>query len=208
MCRIDARTSTRRTQGGSPERVGPPGRRIRGTRTAGALLLSSICAGCFFPRVGTPRGSLPTEEAASFAYGGWITLELYAGDQVSGELIAVGADSVYVLRAGTAELTAYPLLAILEAELVAYGPNTGGVGGWALLGTLGTASHGYYLLFSMPAWAITGSVATLSAARAGRIKHEFPDLDWRQFVPWAQFPQGLPRDLDRGSLTHAPATPP
>lgn len=174
---------------------------------AGVLLLTTVAAGCYFRGVGTPRGSLRPKEARSFAYGGWIELKLASGERTSGELIAIDADSVFLLRQTRPDVASYSLMDIREAELVAYGPDTSMLGMWAMLGSVGTLSHGYHSILSLPVWILTGTLATGSAARAGRIKQKAPYLDWRQFAVWARFPQGLPRDLDRDGLNHAAGRP-
>jgi hypothetical protein len=113
-----------------------------------------------------------------------------------GELLAVDRANVYVLPKGhgyrPAITVPVQLVEHVTVKLDDETTRTAGLGAWTFLGTLSTASHGYFLVFSAPAWLITGiSTTAVSAkgttnvpANAG----EIPAL-WQ----FARFPQGWPR---------------
>lgn len=131
----------------------------------------------------------------SSGFGGWINMTTLANETISGELIAVSSESLFV--AGE-KLIAVATADIASARMVAYDAQAGAMGGLAVLGTVSTISNGYFFVFTAPMWIIGGAVA------AGRRSHEpivdYPKQDWDQFAPFARFPQGLPPQLDRDAL--------
>ena len=157
------------------------------------LLLSSACF-----HTTAPKGWLPTAtEAQRDAYGGWIKLDYtVSGNRLAlhGELIAAAPDSVHVL---TSEgMVAVPTATVISGTLTTYDANYGGLRLWAIFGGVSTLSHGIGLVFTMPLWAIAGSVATASASKAPRVESTNPTL----LRMYARFPQGIPPGLDLRSL--------
>jgi hypothetical protein len=116
--------------------------------------------------------------------------------QAHGELLAVHADSLFVLSANS--LTAIPTAKTKKATLTVYDANVGPLVAWSVLGTLSTASHGAGLIISAPVWIIAGIAATSAQSHAPRIT--FPRKSWKEFRMYARFPTGLPPGLDRRSL--------
>ena len=165
--------------------------------TAGLLVLSG-CAGSHAPKDWLPRAVDATQEA----HGGWILLRLADESEHAGELIAVRADSLFVLEAD--ELRGYAHAQVEHALLTGYDSQAGTIRGWMLVGSLSTLSHGYGLVISLPAWLLVGSVATFSQAHAGRV--DVTTTTWEKARMYARFPQGLPAELDRTSLR--PRDPP
>jgi hypothetical protein len=120
-------------------------------------------------------------------------------------LIAVEKDSLQVLT--TTGLQSVPLAAARHIRLVGYETSAAQLTAWAILGGLSTPTHGWYLLFTAPAWAIGGVIAVRTEARAP-VFHE-------AMTRFARLPQGLPKDFDPRSLGpldsgvwHAPAATP
>lgn len=144
----------------------------------------------------TPDGWLvDAEEAARDPWGGWAVVEQPSTPRVAGELIAVHPDSVFLLPE-TGRLVGLDRAGLGEAVVVKYRPAT--LYPWALLGGVSTISNGAFLLFTAPMWAIGGVLATRSENVASRI--EIPPRPWEEAAPFARFPQGIPPDLDRGTL--------
>jgi hypothetical protein len=150
-----------------------------------------------------PRGWLaPAQDALSDPYGAWVELELpSAGKQVpsGGELIAVAFDSVFVLTTD-GEFHALARADVTRARVAYYSSQHGQLAAWTIIGSVATLSHGFFLVFSFPVWAIGGSVTTGGQSRApladvGENKHS-----WDAVTKYARFPQGLPSELDRGRL--------
>jgi len=64
-----------------------------------------------------------------------------------------------------------------------------------LAGSLSTASHGVYLLFTLPIWLITTAGASYAHSAAGYVRADYQkplaaEID--KIRKWARFPQGLP----------------
>ena len=176
---------------------------VRSARCRVAGLATLLCtAACFHTTA--PSGWLPrAPDVARDAYGGWIDLSLAAGGRVLGELIAAHDDTVFVLSGGS--LAAVANRDVVDGTLTAYDQPWGEIALWGGLGALATLSHGWWLIFTMPTWAISGTVAAASASRAPRgmavdRAMSVRRLDPTALRPYARFPQGLPAGLDRRSL--------
>ena len=130
--------------------------------------------------------------------GGWIRIETMetsasalAGPRfVQGELIAVDRAAIHVLTVGG--LQSVPATSVRHATLVAYETSTGAFTAWAIAGGVSTLSHGGFLLFTAPTWAVGGIIAVHTEGRAGKL-HE-------AVARFARFPQGLPAGVDPQSL--------
>lgn len=164
----------------------------------GVLLLLSGCAHSSAPKDWLPRAV----EAAEEANGGWILLRLEDDSKHEGELIAVGADSLFVLEPDGCR--GYGHAQIEHAVLTGYDSQAGRIAGWAVMGAISTVSHGYGLVITLPLWVLVGTVESISQSTAGRI--EVTKTSWEQARKYARFPQGLPEGLDRAALL--PRNPP
>ena len=155
----------------------------------GVAVACTACAGNT-----APKGWLPKPiEAQAAAYGGWIELTYAEPDErhTYGELIAVSAESVWVLS-GSQGLV-IPTAAVKKGKLTAYAAQKDGLTAWMLLGTLSTISNGGFLIFTAPMWLIGGSLAVGGESRAPERKS--PPLTWVELAPFARFPQGLPEGI-------------
>lgn len=165
-----------------------------------ALALVAACA-----TNSAPKGFLPSpEEATASAYGGWI--ELTSGEgrnerRVEGELLAVTADSVWVLTDSGGALVVHTA-SVRKGKLTAYRSNAGKVASWTFLGVLSTASNGLLLILTAPLWIITGTVAASGESIAP--ERRTPPMSWPELALFARFPQGLPPGLPLGALTPKP----
>jgi hypothetical protein len=172
---------------------------MRTKRNQFFLVLCALCAiGC--ASTTAPRQWLPRPDAAQkTAFGGWISVEYTEGGvtkQIDGELIAIHPDSIFVLAANN--LVGIPAAQIAKAKLTAFDANTGPLILWSVLGTLSTLSHGAGLIISAPVWIISGTAATSAQSYTPQLS--FPKKPWNEFRPFARFPNGLPRDLERRAL--------
>jgi len=176
---------------------GPASRRASlGVALAVAGALASGCA----HSPPAPRGWLPEADATvTDAFGGWIAVEIgreKPPTRVSGELIAVGTDTVLVFAGD--QLVGLPRAAITKATLAGYDIEAEVLAQWATLGSLSTLSHGVGFIISLPVWLIAGVTSTSSAARAPLL--EYPKRSWAEIAAYARFPQGLPAGVDRSTL--------
>ena len=160
------------------------------TAVAGAA-----CAGSSAPKEWLPK---PVEAQAT-AYGGWIELTHQSSAKprlTEGELIAVSADSVWVLS--DSQGVVIPTSAVGKGKLTVYAAQTGTLRAWTVLGALSTLSNGGFLIFTAPMWIIGGSIATGGESRAAERKH--PPLTWTELAPFARFPQGMPEGVELTAL--------
>jgi hypothetical protein len=166
-------------------------------RLAVALLSAAAVAGC--GTLHAPRGSVPdAQNAGSTAFGGWARVAYDEGGERrtrEGELIAVGPDTLWLMQSAP---LAIPVAQIVRAEVTGFDSRPANVIAAAGLGVLTTLSNGVYLIFTAPAWLITGAVASSSQARLSRVEARVPNL--APLAHYARFPQGLPPDVDMTTL--------
>jgi hypothetical protein len=171
-----------------------------------ALMLGSLMCSC--ASLHAPPGWLPPARSDQVdSFGGWIQLRTTsaAGSvDLSGELIALDADSLFVLS--SAELRAVALNEIARADVIWYDSEARLAGLWTVLGTLSTPSHGVGLIISAPVWIVIGGLATSAQSWQGRVK--WPDKDWETIRAYCRFPQGLPPGIDRRALLPRVYSPP
>jgi hypothetical protein len=172
-------------------------------RRGTAVALLAAAAGCY--QSSAPPGWLPFPiQAQRDAFGSWIRLQGQPKTLplAEGELIAIDADSIHVLADG--RLLSLARATLCCAELAAYRADLTELQAWSAVGTLSTASHGFFLVFTAPAWLLAGVSATSSASLAPRILSTDP-IVLRAF---ARFPQGIPPGLDRTTLRSKPVQSP
>lgn len=162
-----------------------------------------------------PSGWLPgVNEAATGTRGAWVTVtrqKPLEPKRIHGELLGVGDSALVVLphldrRHGPDEPfsewefkssrtpgspIAIHYREIQEVKATFYDAPEGGMAAWTAIGTLGTISHGWALIFSAPTWIIVGSVSTGDVSREPEAKGKTVGtiMDLRKF---ARFPQGMP----------------
>jgi hypothetical protein len=177
-----------------------------GNRTRSLGLIAAIgCLACGGNPA--PNGWLPApREAQTAAYGGWIEVDYTEGQSrrlAKGELIAASADSIWVL--GDSQAVVVATSGVESGKLYAYAPQLGDVTGWTLAGIVSTISNGVFLIFTAPAWLVTGGFAGQSEARAAR--RTSPPRAWAELAMFARFPQGLPEGLELGRLQRKQTEP-
>ena len=154
-----------------------------------ATLGTFAVTGC----VGTAGPStLPTPiQAGSSVFGGWVELMLRDSASVSGELIAVAPDTLWILNSAGGRPV--PRAAIRSGRVIGYNSGASGLLALAVLGPLTTISNGYALIFTFPAWVITGAIAT--HAQRGKPILELTVVNWPKLHQYARFPQGMPKGI-------------
>lgn len=156
--------------------------------------------------VKAPQGSVPSrKDLHRDAFGGYITLAMSDMDTtwfVSGELIAVGTDSIVVNPAGFATL--FPISAIDSARIIFFNTNADEFSAWSGLLILGTLSNGGYALITLPLATVTGIVTSTQEAK--RINYlDYPEKNWNEIRKYARFPQGLPPGIRLDELAPRPS---
>jgi hypothetical protein len=177
--------------------------------------LVSQC-GCASSRA--PHGWLPfAQEAQQEGYGGWIEVTARANPDfsaLSGELLAVSDDSVFVLT--SAGVGSCALTDVMRATLETYDPRSGDVSRMALTGTLLSISTGWGLALFAPLWVLVGTASTAVLSHEGQVAMDASRQgatsgvsgaarkSWKDIRLYARFPQGIPVELDRSQLRIRP----
>ena len=175
--------------------------RPRADRPGALLFAAFLTAGCAAVSP-APRAWQVTEaQAALNPYGAWANVSLRRGRVISGELLAVQEDNLFV---GSAEgLRGVPIDCIATLRLAVFEAHFGMPGTVSILGLLSSLSHGYLLVLSAPVWLITAGVATHSASSMG---HETfgGARKIEEARTFARFPAGLPPGyLERAPIREA-----
>jgi hypothetical protein len=173
--------------------------RVRSAGLVGILFMAGLLAGGCASST-APNGWLPSAiDAGTRVRGGWATVSTGRDERrpaAEGELIAVEPDTLFVLSGGT--LVGVPRAAILRATVTGYYNDWKDMRAWTALGSISTFSHGGFLILSLPAWILVGSIATAGASREPQMV--YPETKWEKLPHYARFPQGLPAALDRRRL--------
>jgi hypothetical protein len=159
------------------------------------IAVFAMCASCASMKA--PSGTVPTRKGLEKeAYGAWMTLTL-DGSVVSGELIAVDNDSIYVLPENG--LQKFATSSVDTAKMVLYRPDTGKYIAWTAVTSVATIANGAFLVITFPITVITGVVT--SSVEGDRINFlDRATASWEEMSKFARFPQGLPPGIDLGSL--------
>ena len=168
-------------------------------RTKRPVLITALCGllalipGC--ATNSAPRGWLRQSEETQFmAFGGWIDVQHKTAtlqkrpQKMKGELIAIHTDSIFILT--ETGLLVLSKADISRAKVTAFNSNSSTTIGWTFLGTLSTLSHGLFLIFTAPAWILTGTIATIAQSRAPQIAKTKRNT-WEALAKYARFPQGI-----------------
>lgn len=146
-----------------------------------------------------PAGSVSHPDIArTEAWGAWVELEGDPGVP-RGELIAVHADSVFVLS--DRGLVAVSIASIDRARAFAYDYGHSTWTNVLFAGAVGTLSHGLLAVISMPIWFTVGFGLRAAAVVDSRIVDILP---FETLSLLARFPRGLPPGLDRSRLQPRP----
>lgn len=175
------------------------------------VVVALWAAGC--ASTTAPRGFLPDLDAMDrHVHGGWAECTLVGGVS-AGELLAVDADSVWLLSGG--HLRAVPMHRVSSMFVTGYNADYGGLAVWTVLGTASTITHGILALLSSTVWLVVGTISTVSYSYSSRESVTRRELDEpvaaaraiERLRMYARFPQGLPESLDRSTLESAHVQP-
>ena len=162
--------------------------------------LAAVIVTCTFActRNPAPNSWLPTATSAgSDPYGAWVVVSLEGPNDrsVAGEFLAVDDDSVFVLTPDSV-VRSVALDSVTSARLAFYDAEWSRLAMWTAAGALSTVSNGYFLVFTLPAWAIGGTLGTAAESRAPILSID-DRAAWYGVRKYARFPAGLPTDLPR-----------
>lgn len=175
------------------------------------LLLLSSCNASRIPST-VPKGFVPPlREIKERVTGSWIDIALRTSDnpaeniKVSGELIAIHSDSIFVLTFD--KLLAFNIQSVEKAKLYLfispvniYGLATALLFMPNLVGIIATNYGVGFLSLGIP-WLITGTVSSVIEEANNKNILEFPSKskldDFRKF---ARFPMGIPVEVKKEQL--------
>lgn len=152
-------------------------------------LLPLLVASCAVPVSYLPEHDMIGEEY----YGGYIEIKTLSGSDYAGELIAV-QDTVLIVREEIMDISSSFLVAKSNIKSYSIRYANGKEYGWhVLLYTLGTVSHGLWLIFSAPVNLIATGIIAADASIA--YQQDDRTLSYQDLAQFARFPQGLPEGI-------------
>jgi hypothetical protein len=156
-----------------------------------ALLLAA-CASTdqrFLER-GTAQGEriegLKADQVPVHGFTVWV--EKGDGKKFTGELLAVEAERLWLETADGVQAVSVTPADRVVVKLSESDQRKTVL--WSVVGALSTASHGYFLIFTLPAWAVTGFRTSGSAEHDA--EPEVVPANLPRLYQFARFPQGLP----------------
>jgi sRNA-binding regulator protein Hfq len=130
-------------------------------------------------------GEVPVRGADTRVY-------LTNGDNLDGELLAVGNHAIALRREGEDLIIAATDIEKIRVTAYSNAALTGALITWTAVGTTATLSHGVFLIFSAPIWAVTGTGTSVAAAEDSDQSAIVYGGEQAQLWQFARFPQGLP----------------
>jgi hypothetical protein len=162
------------------------------------LLLPLLLVDCT-----TVRHTPITREMPNWPRGAWVTL-LNAKRQPSktqGELLALTPDAMLLLTSPDSTVLEIRRTDVSEATIdFALTSNTvKGFDAWGTLLNVGTISHGFLLILTLPINLLV-TIPTASSTRKPYHVHYPQNISWEETTKFARFPQGLPPGVKREQL--------
>lgn len=152
-----------------------------------------LIGGCIVP------GNVPsTDKIDVFEYGSHITI-LYkkpSNLRLSGELIALENDTIFVLSSHVKKCRSIPIADVRKFTLSYATPKQYG---WTIpIFSLMTITHGWLLIFTLPINIAVTTIATSSAFDASQYTNK--NLTYEDLRMFARFPQGIPPGIELDSI--------
>lgn len=166
-----------------------------------AFVLTVACA----PRAALDRSVRRGEPAAARVEevpvcGFKVRVALSADERVvEGELLAASPDAIVV--AGEAGVATLAPQDVREVRVDLRESHRDRLAILTTVGSISTISHGFFLVFTLPAWLAAGIPATVHEGRSSAASGGPTDPRLREF---ARFPQGLPAGWERTVLSIRP----
>lgn len=169
---------------------------MRTKHTIALALVALVASGCAISQSpGHYRAD--AEHMQTDLRGSWMVVVTPARNKMQGELLAVSADSLFLLdqdetlhRLGWED--------VHKARLEAWKTRTSSLVGWQAAGTAMSLGHGWFSIITMPLWHLVGTVVTGSHTFDPLVK--MPGSNWADFQPFSRFPGGLPAGLKSHDL--------
>lgn len=162
----------------------PPVRQLAAVAGIVVVLLGGACVGWEIPNSERPR----QDEAVVSGKGARTQLLLADGSRHTGELISASDGFVWILY-DDGRLASFPVTRVRKAWLGVFRTYEGALAGWTAVGSLTTVSHGFFLVFTLPLWLLTGTTSAYAESLRGFLV--CPPESWDVARRYARFPQGL-----------------
>jgi hypothetical protein len=168
-----------------------------------AALCISYLTGCTVNRA--PHGWLPLRgNVDREPYGGWLYVELTTSGKeriVQGEFIGI-QDTNLILLGGNGTQTVPISRDITYASLKINDDSQTEYALWTVAGIVATPfATGFYTALLWPVWLFGGFGSTIAESSSGAfVKSDPKEVWWRSITPYSRFPQGIPENVDVGSL--------
>jgi hypothetical protein len=133
---------------------------------------------------------VPANEVDRSPHGAWANLMLRGGGGLSGELLAVDDQALYLGL--SPRLTRVPHQCVTVLQLAAFETPAMDVSAVGALGTFSTLSHGFFLIFTAPIWVATGGLSSYGHSRSGHLKFGLGEEPLPRASAWSRFPAGMP----------------
>jgi len=157
------------------------------------MLFATVICSCTAPRYLPKSGDIDVNQ-----YGSFIRIKSSSGPNIQGELIAIDSSHLVVLIDGDFGKTAVliPIEGISSFKLRYAHPR---YYGWTIpVFTLATIGHGWYAIFTAPINLIVTTSVAASGAKA--FQYSDDDMTYEKLKMFARFPQGIPTNIDLGSI--------
>jgi hypothetical protein len=161
--------------------------------TSVLLLFTLVLGACTYAKY------LPKPDAIDISqYGSYIEIKQSEGKKVKGELLAVDSNALTVLSDTNSakRVIVVPLNQAKKFSLLYAVPKNYS---WAIpIFSLITATHGYFLIFSLPVNLITTISVTMGAIKS--FSYNNKKITYEQLKMFARYPQGIPEGVDISSI--------
>jgi hypothetical protein len=160
-----------------------------------------------------PDRRVSQETAIASGRGAYALVTSPDGRTTDGELIA-STNGTLALLTPLGHLVAIPYWNIRSLALGVHDNDFGVFVAWSILGSLSTISHGFFLIYTLPAWIITGVSASSAESGRGLFFCQAPSKAYEpplaaclaDAAAFARFPQGIPPGVGSAELLgRAPA---
>lgn len=143
---------------------------------------------------GTPITDMRVEDVPVRGY--HVVVELRTGESVTGELLAVEEDDLWVEPDEGAAIVQVPRRRVQLATVYVRSDASGELAGWTVLGTLSSISHGKLAIFGAPVWLAVG--VPLAALDSSGARADVTGRGMDALFQFARYPQGLPDAIRPG----------
>jgi hypothetical protein len=156
------------------------------------LLAPALCA-CIHSRAESPAPPawrVDLAHARTSVHGAWALVALRSGETVSGELLAVSGDALFL--GATPRFFRVRGDCIARVNVAGYENDDAGPLIWGVLLTISTVTHGWFVPLTAPLVSAGMSIGRTLQGQAGHVRPGRDAAGFEGIRPWARYPQGMP----------------